>query len=122
MKKMKQSKFKLKKGGYHLQRLIYCWVLIELTCNNLDWGGGGGKKCNNVDAYEGYLVLQFTITKLRNTFSCSVVLDEAQDQIILTCSVLPLSYIQVHSFSAPVVAFTIHLVSWSSVLHQKCRM
>lgn len=85
-------------------------------------GGGGGKKCNNVDAYEGYLVLEFTITKLRNTFSCSVVLDEAQDQIILTCSVLPLSYIQVHSFSAPVVALTIHLVSWSSVLHQKCRM
>ena len=78
---------------------------------------------NNVDAYKGYLVLEFKITKLCNTFSCSVgVLDEAQDQIILTCSVLPLSYIQVHSFSAPVVAFTIHLVSWSSVLHQKCRM
>ena len=67
-------------------------------------GGGGGKKCNNVDAYKGYLVLEFTITKLRNTFCCSVVLDEAQDQIILTCSVLPLSYIQVHSFSAPVVS------------------
>ena len=44
MKKMKQSKFKLKKGGYHLQRLIYCWVLIELTCNNLDGGGGEGER------------------------------------------------------------------------------
>ena len=98
--------------GFLLSKLVITWM----------GGGGGGKKCNNVDAYKGYLVLEFTITKIRNTFSCSVVLDEAQDQIILTCSVLPLSYIQVHSFSAPVVAFTIHLVSWSSVLHQKCRM
>ena len=56
-----------------------------------------GKKCNNV-SYKGYLLLEFKITKLCNTFSCSVVSDEAQDQIILTCSVLPLSYIQVHSF------------------------